>query len=428
MSDSQQTLASQLKPLPDTLSGWLNLLESLHPTEIDMGLERTQHVFDALRLDFSTATVITVAGTNGKGSTCRFIEKLAQKLGFTTGVYSSPHITDYKERVRINDQLLSDSEHCQAFEKVFAARGDTSLTYFESGTLAALQLLAEYKPDIIILEVGLGGRLDAVNVVEPDVSVITSIGIDHQAWLGDTRELIAIEKAGIARSDKPCVVGEPDSPNTLWETLCGTGAQIIKVGRDFFVRHKPNSWDYEYRAGQQSISWQGLPLGNLLQQNIGTALSVACYLGWNITQEHLRQLIPSVTLPGRYETVSQEPRVILDVAHNQQATRVLANRIQHEDRKNLYIVAGMLSDKDSMASLKEFEQLNARWFVAPLDTPRSAQVEVLNSALPFARNVTNCSSVADAYQRVMQEASESDVILVFGSFYTVAEFKQVIRK
>lgn len=425
--NKNSTANSQLQPLPDTLSGWLRLLENLHPTDIDMGLERTQRVFNALDLDFSSATIITVAGTNGKGSTCRTIELLAQKMGHSTGVYSSPHITDYTERVRINDQFLSEAEHCAAFEKVFSVRGDVSLTYFESGTLAALQLLASYKLDVIILEVGLGGRLDAVNVVEPDISVITSIGIDHQAWLGDTRELIAMEKAGIARSNKPCIVGEPDIPVTLVHSLDEIEATTLTVGRDFDGVIGDNSWDFEFTALEKKKILRNLPFGNLLTQNIITALATVCALDWPLSADQVAETISSVTLQGRYEILQNQPRIILDVAHNQQATHVLARRVQQEDRKHLYIIVAMLSDKDSMNSLREFQSIDAQWYVAPLDTPRSAEVEVLNSALCFAQGLHACDSIAHAYIQVMSKATEKDVVLVFGSFYTVAEFKQAYQ-
>lgn len=413
--------------MPESLSGWLSLLEQLHPSEIDMGLERVATVFAALNIHFKNSTVITVAGTNGKGSTCRFIESIALELGLTTGVYSSPHITDYVERVRINDAVLSEEQHCLAFEKVFAARNDIPLTYFEFGTLAAFELLAQAAPDIVILEIGLGGRLDAVNVVEPDISVLTTIGLDHQAWLGDTKEQIAIEKAGIARSNKQCIVGEAHPPKTLAPELMRLQARELWSGKDFFYMEEQYKWKFVFENDSQKIAFFDLPYGNLLTQNIATALATVCSLGWEFSKAQLIKTIENTTLPGRYQKLDMIPRVILDVAHNHQATEVLARRIKDEEYESLYIVAGMLSDKDSVSSLSEFRHLHANWFVAPLDTPRSASIEVLNSALSFSDKVTSCESISRACEQVFAHASEKDLVLVFGSFYTISEFRNLSK-
>lgn len=426
-------MSSEL-PKPDSLSGWLSLLEALHPTDIDMGLERVADVYDALSFNFESATVITVAGTNGKGSTCRFIELLARKLGYTTGVYSSPHITDYTERVRINAAELSEAQHCAAFEQVFTAfqqvkkrSSDISLTYFEFGTLAALSLLMEHKPDVIILEVGLGGRLDAVNIVEPDISVITTIGVDHQVWLGDTREEIAVEKAGIARKAIPCIVGEQQPPDTLITTLAEIDASAIWVNNGFCYQENNNDWHFEFDQGEQKIQFGPLPFGALLTQNIATALATACQIGWPVTQQLVADVITAATLPGRYQQLEGQRKVILDVAHNHQATAILAKKIKAEDFRSLFIIVGMLSDKDSISSLAEFKHLDAKWLLSPLDSPRSASSEVLNSALSFTDNKTCCVSVADAWQQANAQAGREDLILVFGSFFTVSEFKQAIQ-
>lgn len=420
----KEQLPSEITVMPDVLSGWLSLLEQLHPTDIEMGLDRVSLVFEALDVDFTDATVIMVAGTNGKGSTCRFLESLALSLGMTTGVYSSPHITDYVERVRINNTVLSEQEHCQAFEKVYCARKSTSLTFFEFGTLAALDLLSKNKPDVIILEVGLGGRLDAVNVVEPDISVVTTIALDHQSWLGDTKELIAIEKAGIARKNKPFVIGELQPPITLSQELQRLQAKTFWSGKDFEFKTTKQSWSFGFQNNDEKLSFSNLPYGNLLTQNIATALAVACQLGWSVSQHHLAGVIQKTFLPGRYQQVGNNPKVILDVAHNQQATGALANRIVKEECQNLIIILGMLSDKDSVASLSAFNGIEAQWFIAPLDTPRSASNEVLNSALSFTDKVTLCQNIANATDMAFSLAKEGDLILVFGSFHTISEFKQ----
>ncbi|BDX07416.1 bifunctional tetrahydrofolate synthase/dihydrofolate synthase [Planctobacterium marinum] len=415
---------------PEDLQGWLQYLEAIHPAQIEMGLERVADVYDALQLSFTNSTVIMVAGTNGKGSTCRILERLAQASGLTTGVYSSPHISDYRERVRINNQMLSESAHCNAFKQVEQARGNTSLTYFEFGTLAALCLLAEAKPDVILLEVGLGGRLDAVNIVQPDVSVITTIDLDHQAWLGDTRELVGYEKAGIMRRDIPCVVGDLDIPDSVLQHAAATNANLFRRDEDFKVTEFESHWHFSASCNRGAFSLEALPKGNLPIQNAATALFTSRLLNWSLTDEQIRQVLQTTTLPGRMEAVSDDKRMLVDVAHNPQATAYLRKQLQNIPYRKLIFILGMLSDKDSRASLTVFKDLSATWLVAPLDCARSAQVEVLESSLAdFGQEVVTCASIADAVTTAQNAATHpQDLIIGFGSFYTVAEIKQALTE
>lgn len=410
MSESCQTTQRDL-------SGWLSYLEQIHPSTIEMGLERTQCVYDRLNLSFADSTVITVAGTNGKGTTCRVVEALAMAQGLSVGVYSSPHIVDYRERVRINDALLPELEHIQAFEKVEDCRKEVSLTYFEFGTLAALHLLASKKLDVIILEVGLGGRLDAVNIVDPDVAVITTIDLDHQDWLGNTRELVAKEKAGILRANKPAIIGDLEPPKSLLDATHKLACQSYYQHRQFgyeVISDKCRIWmaDEQWLIDADSQ----FPL-----QNIATAIATTRILGWPLDATGLNHVLNTTSLPGRCQVMQTEPTVIVDVAHNPQATAYLLERVKQRQFARLHLVCGMLSDKDSRASLQPFTDLSAKWYLAEVNSPRSASIEVLKSSLADDQAVEGYASISDAFESALENAAADDLIVVFGSFFTVSE-------
>ncbi|GAC13479.1 bifunctional tetrahydrofolate synthase/dihydrofolate synthase [Aliiglaciecola lipolytica] len=409
----------QEKPqLSWSLSIWLDYLQAIHSKSIDMGLARTQQVFEHLNLDFSNSKVITVAGTNGKGTTCRMIEVglLAQQQ--SVAVYSSPHIVDYKERVRVNGNMLSEQAHVQAFMRVEQARGQTSLTYFEFATLAALVLIAQQQPQYVILEVGLGGRLDAVNIVEPDIAVITSIALDHQDWLGNTRELIAVEKAGIMRAQIPVVIGEPEPPVTLLEEVEKFEAKATWQGRDFGFEDRQQFWRWHNQTRQLTQ----LPLPLIPMQNASTAFQVLSLLGYlPQSQADIALLLQKASLSGRFELISQAPDVIVDVAHNPQATELLATRIKRMNYNRLHLVVAMLEDKDIAGSLLPLESLQANWYVASLNVPRGAQSKALKTVLTPSQKVVEFDHVTDALQAAKKKAEQTDLIVVFGSFFTVCE-------
>lgn len=400
------------------LAQWLCYLESLHPAEIELGLSRVNKVYQQLALDFSGQTVVTVAGTNGKGTTCAFVQQAALLQGKSVGTYSSPHLLDYRERVLVNGQKCSENAHCQAFIQVEQARADTPLTYFEFATLAALVLLAEANCELLLLEVGLGGRLDAVNVVEPDISVITSIDLDHQAWLGNTRDAVGREKAGILRASKPAVIGDPQPPQSVIEAVTTLGCQAHWQGRDFGVKTDSEHW--QWYSSVQASSFNALPPTQIPMINASTALKVIQLLGWELSQSQVQQLCSNTRLPGRAQVWQQSPTVMLDVAHNPQACTYLRQQIDKFPYRRLYLVCGMLADKDSQASLQAFNGLSAHWFVAPLDTPRSATAEQLKAVLVGQQKVITCTDIATACQQALQQAASDDLIVVFGSFYTVA--------
>lgn len=428
-------MTHQNSTLPEfsTLAEWLTYLDSLHNKTIDLGLERVNAVFKRTTISYS-GTVITVAGTNGKGSTCATLEQLALTLGKTVGVFGSPELLDYKERVRINGEQLPEAEYCRAFAVIEQARDTTPLSPFEFGTLVAMQLIADANPEVVILEVGLGGRLDAVNVVDADLAVITSIGIDHQAFLGDTRELIAIEKAGIMRPRGKVVIGDMDPPESLKEQVNELQANAMWWERDFqFSDSSDNSQDpqhsqysnWQWQLNNQ-VCYQQLPIPAVPIQNVATAIACAHHLHWPVSQDLVVKVCNTVALPGRFQVIQTQPRIILDVAHNPQATQYLQTRlqrlIQSENRQGkVHLVVGMLSDKDSVASLVPFTGLDAQWYLATLPTPRSAQAQDIANALPETECFQVFTTIEQALLKAKGHASPDDYIVVFGSFFTVAE-------
>lgn len=401
-----------------SLSDWLSYLEQIHPSVIDLGLHRVGLVADRLGLRQLPATVVTVGGTNGKGTTCALLEAIYRAAGYRVGVYSSPHLLRYNERVRIQGQDASDAELCQAFAAVEAARGEVSLTFFEFGTLAALWLFRAAAPDLVLLEVGLGGRLDATNLVESDLAVVTSIALDHCDWLGDTREAIASEKAGIYRPGKPAISGEPNPPVTLAQTAQAIGAKLLQVGADFRRNEAEAVWHFQ-GARQQ---WRELPYPELPLDNAVTALAVVEQLSLPIDSAAIRTGLAGARLAGRMQLLRTQPQVTLDVAHNPHSAHYLARQLAARGKVGRRLaVAGMLKDKDIRQTLGELVELVDLWFLADLHGARAALAQELSAVLP-SESARHCyASVADAYREALATAQEQDEIIVLGSFHTVAE-------
>lgn len=399
-----------------SLDQWLVYLEQIHPSNIELGLERVDNVFRNLQLDLSQRIIVTVAGTNGKGTTCALIEQALLISEHSVAVFSSPHLLDYRERVRVAGGMLTEKAHCQAFLRVEQARGDTSLTYFEFGTLAALQLMADSQAEYLLLEVGLGGRLDSVNIVDPCIAVITSIDLDHQDWLGDTKELIAIEKAGIFRANIPAIIGEPHPPSTLVDASLDYQVNPIWQGRDF-----------DFQIDSSGFHWQGvksafknLPVPNIPAQNASTALQVIETLGLQLHNEQMAQVFSQTRLPGRRQVIQYKPTVLLDVAHNPHATNLLALDIKNMQHKRVIAVVAMLADKDIDATLAPMLPVVSLWHCASLDVPRGAQSSTLVCAvLSSQEKVLDYDSVELAYESALEKAGKDDLIIVFGSFFTV---------
>jgi len=398
-----------------SLEDWLSYLERIHPVNIELGLERVGQVADRLQLRKLPSLVITVAGTNGKGSTCAMLEAMLQAAGYRVGVYSSPHLLRYQERVRIDGQELSESAWCQAFAAVEAARGDVSLTFFEFGTLAALWLFRVQHPDVVLLEVGLGGRLDATNLVDSELAVVTSIALDHCDWLGDTREAIAREKAGIARAGKPVISGEPQPPVTLAETVRECGARLLQVGEDFAFLRTQEGWDY--RGPRWHL--RRLPCPVLPLANAATALAVLEQCSLPVSEAAIREGLQKACLAGRMQLLREQPQVWVDVAHNPHAARYLAGQLaQLPLRGRRLAVVGMLKDKDIRQTLAELAAVIDDWYLADLSGPRAATATELASCL--SQPASCHASVAEAYAAALAAARPDDVVIGFGSFYTVA--------
>ncbi|MFJ2981867.1 MULTISPECIES: bifunctional tetrahydrofolate synthase/dihydrofolate synthase [unclassified Pseudomonas] len=412
-----------------TLGEWLAYLEQLHPSAIDMGLERSQQVLARLALGKLAPRVVTVTGTNGKGSTCAFVASLLRAQGLKVGVYSSPHLLRYNERVLIEGHEASDEQLCEAFAAVEAARGETSLTYFEMGTLAAFWLFHRSALDAVVLEVGLGGRLDTVNVVDADLALVTSIGVDHVDYLGDTRELVAFEKAGIFRPGKPALCGDLDPPQPLLDKALELTAPLFLRGRDFDLVSVENAWHWRgTSADGASVELRDLPLLDLPMENATLALQAYLLMGlrWNAGQ--VRQALLDTRITGRLDrrTVNWQGKrveLLLDVGHNPHAAEYLARRLSARPRNGRRLaVFGLLADKDLAGVLEPLRGLVDDWAVTPLQSPRSRPAGELADAL------TNCGAAVKSYASVdaalegqCAQATADDQILLFGSFFCVAE-------
>jgi dihydrofolate synthase/folylpolyglutamate synthase len=412
-----------------SLADWLAYLEHLHPSAIDMGLERSRAVAQRLGLSRPAPRVITVTGTNGKGSTCAFLAALLQEQGLKVGVYSSPHLLRYNERVQVAGAEASDAELCQAFTAVEAARGEISLTYFEMGTLAAFWLFQHAALDAVVLEVGLGGRLDAVNLIDADLALVTSIGIDHAEWLGDNRESVAFEKAGIFRAGKPALCGDLDPPQALLEQVALLDAPFFLRGRDYDLRIEGQGWSWSGLNGKgEVVRLQHLPLLDLPMENAALALQAYALLDLPWQPERIVRALSSTRVTGRLDrrTLTWQGKpltLLLDVGHNPHAAEYLAQRLAGRPLAGKrWAVFGLLTDKDLVGVVTPLLDQVVEWAVAPLPTSRTRPAGELQAYLHnCGAQVTAHADVQAALQAQCTWASAGDEILLFGSFYCVAE-------
>ncbi|MEO1767567.1 bifunctional tetrahydrofolate synthase/dihydrofolate synthase [Thiobacter aerophilum] len=415
--------------LPRRLADWLAYLEKLHPTAIELSLDRVRTVRARLGLD-PGFPIITVGGTNGKGSTCAFLEAMLVAAGRRVGCYTSPHLLAYNERVRIDGLPVTDAALCRAFATVEAARGEVSLTYFEFGTLAALLCFVEAGVEVAVLEVGMGGRLDAVNVFDAEVAVVTTVDLDHMAWLGPDREHIGREKAGIYRPGRPAICADCDPPATLVAYAQAIGADLRCLGRDFGWEPSTTGWRFWRRAGGHLVCLEALPPPALIgaYQYANAAAAVEALLALaprvNIAEEAIRAGLAGVHLPGRFQVVPGPPQRILDVAHNPQGARMLAaNLAQAPIAGRTLAVCAMLADKDMEGVVRALVDQVDAWFVAGLPPPRGAPATTLAASVRRLARGAPCATYADvrsAHAAACMAAAQGDRILIFGSFYTVA--------
>lgn len=418
--------------LPARLSDWLALLETRHPKAIELGLSRVDAVRRRLGLEFD-CPVITVGGTNGKGSTCAYLEAILTDAGYRVGCYTSPHLLHYRERVRVAGEELPDELHVAAFAAVEAARGDIPLTYFEHGTLAAAWLFRRLKVAVAVLEVGLGGRLDAVNVFDPDCAVVTSVDLDHQEYLGDTREAIGREKAGIFRAGKPAVVTDPEPPDSLLTHARALGARLLRLGDEIGVEPGEGGWTCRV----DGRSYPGLPMpalpGAFQLANAAAAVAALHTLHDRlpVAIQALRTGLARARPPGRFQVVPGPPMIILDVAHNPQAARALATNLARlAGGRRCLAVLGMLRDKDVVGVVRPLEPIIDAWFPAGLPGPRGLAGEALQRLLEAEglKVAGTNPDVPQALQAACASAGAADIILVFGSFYTVAAASGVLGR
>ena len=408
------------------LQDWLAHCEQLHPQAIDMGLGRVQAVADRMALRFD-CPVITVAGTNGKGSTCAMLEAILLESGYRTGAYTSPHLVHFEERCRIHGQSVSADALAQAFALVEAARGDVSLTYFEFSTLAILKLLSQAGLDVAILEVGLGGRLDAVNIIDPDCAVITSIDIDHTSFLGTDREQIGFEKAGIMRAGKPVVVSDPVPPDSVIAHAAALGADLWRFGQDFNFSGDKLQWAWAGRGRRYSgMAYPALRGANQLVNASGVLAALEVLRPRiPVTAQAVRNGLAMVELPGRFQIVPGEPVLGLDVAHNPHSVAALALNL---DAMGFYptthAVFGAMADKDLLVMMERVGSVIDNWYFTDLPVPRAATAAQLQQQWQAqnrrsdALSSTHASPEA-ALQAAIAAANPADRIVVFGSFYTV---------
>lgn len=412
------------------LNDWLAWQETLHPQTIDMGLQRVAQVVHALALKRPAPLVISVAGTNGKGSCVALLESIFSAAGYKVGAYTSPHLLRYNERVRIAARAMDDTALCAAFERIDQARGDTSLTYFEFGTLAALDIFAAADLDIAILEVGLGGRLDAVNIIDADVALITSIGIDHVEWLGTDREAIGAEKAGIFRAGRAAVYGEADAPQSVQRHAEQTGASLLCLDRDYRYAVTAHGWDW-WSAG---VRYAALPLPNLpgtfQLQNAAAVLMVLLQVAATrpVSEAALHCGLTTAHLPGRFQILPGAVEWIVDVAHNPHGATALAKALEQRPcAGQTHLVLAMLADKDAQGVVGALRTQVDYWYCAGLSGARSQSGATLaaRAGLGGAGAASGISvDVAGACAQANATARAGDRIVVCGSFHTVAEALQ----
>jgi dihydrofolate synthase/folylpolyglutamate synthase len=414
----------------DTVNEWLEWQQTVHPLNIDFKLERILSVYEKLDVAKVAEKIITVAGTNGKGSTVSFLESILCKNNIKVGTFTSPHILKYNERIKINGKEIDDESLLNVFELIDKKRGNTTLTYFEFATLSAFYLFSKADLDVVVLEVGLGGRLDATNIIDSDISIITSIGIDHTEFLGDTIDSIALEKAGVMRPFKKCIFAQESPPSVLYKYSKNKSVNLLTHNNDYTVNRYSDSWsivskaieihdipnlkmigDYQYNYASASV----IALNNILPE----ALS---------NQELLRNALCDTIIPGRFQYLQHSPDIILDVAHNEDAAKSLATNIKRLGYKNIHVVLGILADKDVYSIVKPFSLLVNHWHIGTISSERGMNAEEIKfrikSLFKNKFSIETYDSISAAYYRAVNQQDDNTLILVYGSFYTVSEALQ----
>ncbi|HIF51088.1 MAG TPA: bifunctional tetrahydrofolate synthase/dihydrofolate synthase [Thiotrichaceae bacterium] len=410
----------------NSLEKWLKWQESLHFTAIELGLERCRRVVNNMGLLKPSYNVISVAGTNGKGSSITMLDKILRNADYKIGCYTSPHLLKYNERICINGEEVSDAELCESFDRIDRARGDISLTYFEFGTIAALDLFRQHNVDLAILEVGLGGRLDAVNVLDADVALITTIDIDHQQWLGDNRECIAREKAGIFRNKALAVCSDPNPPQSLLDCAEALGTPISVSGSEYSYSINDDTWSWS--SNETSLEELPRPMQycDFQLQNAAGVLMILDKIQheYPVSVENIKQGLNSFRLNGRMQIIPGEVAKILDVAHNRESVKVLVENLRKMPcLGKTHILVGMLKDKDHLEVFKVLKNIADSWSIVTLPLDRGCDAQTLLSDLKILgvdENVSDFENTDEALNKLQQLAVSGDRIVITGSFITVA--------
>ena len=412
----------------NTLAEWLAWQETLHPQAIDLGLSRVSRVLERMSLPAHQPFTISVGGTNGKGSCVAMLDSILRAAGYRTGTYTSPHILRYNERICVDGQPVGDDRIMQAFQRIDEAREGISLSFFEFGTLAALDIFSGENIDVRILEVGLGGRLDAVNMVNADIALIATIDIDHQEWLGHTREAIGHEKAGILRSGRPAVIADPDVPKSVIQTANELGTRLYRQGHEFGFLREMDTWSWwGDGAALSGLPYPAIPGDHQLLN--ASAVIQCLQLAWHekpVADADVARGLADVRLPGRFQFFPGEIPVLLDVAHNPQAVAILAGHLrQHFSGIKIRAIFSVMRDKDIAGMIQLISDVVDSWYLAPLQMPRAAAPEELSEILHnegINRVQQGFTNVTDACRAARQDSDTGDLLLVFGSFFLVSDY------
>ena len=411
----------------DTVNEWLDWQQTVHPLNIDFKLERILSVYEQLNITSIAKKIITVAGTNGKGSTVSFLESILKKNNYNVGTFTSPHILRYNERIKINQKEIDDESLLDVFELIDKKRGSTTLTYFEFATLAAFYLFSKSNLDVAVLEVGLGGRLDATNIIDSDVSIITSIGIDHTEFLGSTIDSIALEKAGVMRPFKKSIFAQDKPPAVLFQYAKNKSVNLLTHNNDYLVTRKDKSWDINYK----NIKIDNIPNLKMIgdyQYNYAAASVIALseVLPDCISNsDYIRGALCDTQISGRFQYLQKSPDIILDVAHNEDAAKSLSRNIKNIGYKKIIAVLGILADKDVYSIVEPFYSLISHWYIGTIDSQRGMNADEIkyriNSLFKNNLSIGTYSSVSSAFISALRAQDKDTLLLVYGSFYTVSE-------
>jgi len=416
-----------VKKYPSNLQEWLDWQQTLHPQNIDFKLERIKSVYEKLNIKSIADKVIIVAGTNGKGSTVAILESILYENNLSVGTFTSPHIKRYNERIKINKEEVSSDDLIKSFKIIDKLRDETTLTYFEFATLTAFHLFSKRKLDYAVLEVGLGGRLDATNIIDSNLSIITSIGIDHTEFLGTTIDSIALEKAGVMRPFSPCIYADHEPPAVLLSYAKKNGSNFLYNQNDFFTKIQNDSWTWKSYSGNELV----LPLlpliGDFQYNHAAAALQALEITEPSIINdtESLKKGIENIALIGRYQKITSSPEIIIDVAHNADSAEKLMDNIGREEKKNTYAVVGILKDKDVYSLIKPMANSVDRWFCGTINSERGMNAVEIKSRMSSIINddeVLTFDSIYHACAEALKSLGKDDRLIVYGSFYTVSEF------